>query len=267
MKRSLKKFFPVNRGCFDAHNQTQGKCLADIENKVEALNKTINQTSKITAEVLWAQTFNNTTANSEWLVDRTFSPGRWAVGYPYLYVLYRVLNQFKPRQILELGLGQTTRMIGSYTARFGAAHDLVEHDEEWMAFFKTSGYTVPDATKIHQLPLIERQYLDDDKVTAYGNFRETFTDRKFDLISIDAPFGGQAKKYSRVDVLELLPDCLCDSFVIMIDDYNRAGEKNTVELIKKALDDKMIPYSAGGFRGEKELMIIVSKDNKFFCSM
>ena len=38
------------------------------------------------------------------LINLSFSPGRGAIGYPVMYVLYRVLNEFKPTSILELGI-------------------------------------------------------------------------------------------------------------------------------------------------------------------
>ena len=42
-------------------------------------------------------------------------PGRWAaVGFPYLYVMYRVLNEVRPEMLLEIGTGQTTKMIWIY---------------------------------------------------------------------------------------------------------------------------------------------------------
>lgn len=52
---------------------------------------------------------------------------------------------------------------------------------------------------------------------------------KFDVISIDAPIGTDLE-YSRRDVLELLPDILEKDFVILMDDANRQGERNTIAL-------------------------------------
>ena len=43
-------------------------------------------------EILWAQIFNNTISSSAWLKDASFSPGRAAVGYPFLYACYRILD-------------------------------------------------------------------------------------------------------------------------------------------------------------------------------
>ena len=75
-------------------------------------------TSKITYrvnnEILWAEIFNSTIQDSLWFKDKSLSPGRWAAGYPFLYALYRTLNEKHPLNILELGMGQTTKLISQY---------------------------------------------------------------------------------------------------------------------------------------------------------
>lgn len=67
------------------------------EAKLSEQNTLINQvnrqsviSSRNASEAVWAEIFNNAITGSEWLTDTAFSPGRWAVGYPYLYVMYRV---------------------------------------------------------------------------------------------------------------------------------------------------------------------------------
>ena len=66
-------------------------------------------------EILWANIYHDTIASSDWLHDRTISPGglyRWGVGYNFLYAVYRILDEMRSRHILELGLGQSTRLSG-----------------------------------------------------------------------------------------------------------------------------------------------------------
>lgn len=158
------------------------------------------ESSQYAAEAVWAAIFNNTIVNSQWLVDKTFAPGRWAVGYPYLYVMYRVLNEVRPKKILELGLGQSTRMIGQYAAACSdVEHIVVEHDLEWIRFLKM----------IFSYPIIARlcswsemvAYKEVAAVRVFSDFKEHFVGQKFDFISIDAPFGGDMKQYARIDVL------------------------------------------------------------------
>ena len=135
--------------------------------------------------------------------------------------MYRVLNEIRPQRILELGLGQSTRMIAQYAAAHPEAeHAVVEHDPEWIAFFKND-FTLPENSQIVQLDREMVPYEGAEAVRVFKDFAQTFAGRKFDFIAIDAPLGGDMKEYSRIDVLRMLPDILSENFVIMIDDCNR----------------------------------------------
>ncbi|GHV55474.1 hypothetical protein FACS1894216_17910 [Synergistales bacterium] len=87
----------------------------------------------------------------------------------------------------------------------------------------------------------------------------------FDFISIDAPFGSDV--YSRIDVLDIIPDCLMSSFIIMIDDYNRIGEQNTVKEIMRRFSDRNISVCSGSYRGAKQSLLITTEDYKFLCTL
>lgn len=244
------------------------KILTELSETL-ALTKTQSfAASGNSAEATWAEIFNNTISQTTWLQNKKFSPGRWAAGYPFMYALYRTLDEFHPHSILELGLGQTTKMISQYVSiDKSIKHIVVEHDEDWVNFYNNSSY-IPSNTNIRILPLIQNAvYKDDSNVYAYDGFAECFLGKKFDLISIDAPFGGYAKIYARVDVLSVLPDCLADSFVIFIDDSNRIGEKNTIKEILSVLNEHGIEYSTGEYRGKKFTYIITSIDLKYLCTM
>ena len=72
-----------------------------ISNELKNISLQTSQIKKQTSEAVWAHIFHDTIVESTWLKDKTFSPGRWAVGYPYLYVMYRILNEVHPKRILE----------------------------------------------------------------------------------------------------------------------------------------------------------------------
>jgi len=243
----------------------------DVQNEkirtlvIDSINRS-QSTLESARESVWAQIFNNTIDKSSWLLDCSFSPGRWAVGYQYLYVMYRILNEIKPQNILELGLGQSTKLIAQYTQHHPeVTHQVVEHDLEWIDFF-ARGYEMSANTHLVNLPL-EMEAFMGEMISVYGGFAEAFAGQKFDLISIDAPFGSPSGMYARIDILELLPDCLADSFIILVDDFNRQSEKNTVEFIKEKLNEKGIDYKQGSYNGQKSLCVIASSDLAFACSL
>lgn len=251
-----------------ASQADQQNSLNQLDQKIESIEASSHTAERLSSEILWSAIFNNTISNSGWLKDKKFSPGRWAAGYPFLYALYRVLDEWRPQNILELGLGQTTKMISQYALSNLAASDMVvEHDPEWISFYENSN-VIPENVEVCQLQITYNgTYKDDDEVCAYEGLSTLLEGKKFDLICIDAPFGGKAKKYSRVDILNVLPDCLAKSFVIFVDDSNRDGEKATIHEMLTVLDKSGIKYHTGEYKGQKFTYVITSEDLKFFCTM
>lgn len=241
--------------------------LLRIEKQNELTRMVGEKASQHASEAVWAAVFNQCIYGSSWLKDTSFSPGRWAIGYQYLYVLYRILDEVRPRHILELGLGQSTKMIAQYASAFPEVkHQVVEHDSEWISFFKRN-YQIPENTEIVQLPGDFVPYKEAEAVRVYKDFGAQFERQKFDFISIDAPLGGDMKQYARIDVLQLIPNCLSDDFIIMIDDCNRTGEQATVRDIEEKLKSCSIPCRIGKYSGDKDAVVIASEKNKFVCSM
>jgi hypothetical protein len=243
------------------------KALGRIEMRLDALEQSASTQGRAVNEALWSHVFRDTISSSEWLQDKAFSPGRWAVGYPYLYVLFRVLNEIRPRRVLELGLGQSTRMIAQYAeASDDVRHTVIEHDAEWIDFFSRN-YRLPECTRVTRLDWGVASYKEADDVRVYSGFAAALEGAKFDLISIDGPLGGDMKRYARIDVLRLLPDCLASSFVIMLDDYERDGESHTMREMQYALSGAGIDYLSCRYSGSKDLGLLCSTDLAFLCSM
>jgi len=221
---------------------------------------------RVSDEIVWSQVFHDTVAQSTWFTDQALSPGRWAVGYPFLYVLYRVLDEMRPASTLELGLGQSTKIIAQHTAAVpGNRHRVVEHDRAWVEAF-SQNYRLPDGSEIVHLEMIEVDAPDGTPVRRYDGFQATLGQDRYDLIVIDGPFGFR-QNYSRIDVLDLIPESLGDRFVIMLDDVERAGEQATIGLITEALDRAGIEYVATTYRGAKDVWVATHPDLAFFTSL
>ncbi|MBR4213922.1 MAG: hypothetical protein IKR94_01210, partial [Bacteroidales bacterium] len=145
-------------------------------------------------DIYMAMKFNDTIRECPWLQHKSFSPGGWAVDYGCLYTLYRVLNDIHPKNILEFGLGQSSKLIHQYANYYKDANALTyEHDSEWIEFFnkgKTGDYNV----NIYKTELEEVEY-HGIKTLSYKNNCDELKGQKFDMIMIDAPFGSE--HYSR----------------------------------------------------------------------
>lgn len=243
-----------------ANNDKQISYLQQILN-LERYNKRYNEENN------WSAVFHDAIMGSKWLEKQDFCPGRWAIGYQALYVLYRVLNEVRPKAILELGLGQSTKLITQYAAANSEVyHVVVEHDESWIDLFKTTTQIAINTRILRKNLTIER-WNGVDGIRVYEEFSKDIIPGKYNLIVIDAPWGGDMKEYARVGVARVLDQCLDDSFVILMDDYNRSGEQATVEYMKKVLEKKEIKFSFAKYEGAKDVAVIVSEDLKYICTL
>ena len=266
----FKKLIQHQDELFQKYQNTTDKLLeknVEIADLQKSLQKTSRNAERASLEEVWAHVFNNTVSGSDWLRNKSFSPGRWAVGYPYLYAMYRVLNEIHPKHILELGLGQSTRMISQYASFFcDITHMVIEQDPRWIEFFKRD-FKLPPTSQIIQLNYDFVPYKDTKKVRVYQNFQESVAGSTYDFISIDAPLGGDMKEYARIDILSLIPQHLDKDFIIMIGDTNRSGEKHTVNEIEECLGRNGIEYQCGKYLGIKECTLLCSKSLGFLRSM
>ena len=110
-------------------------------------------------------------------------------------------------------------------------------------------------------------YKEDKAIRVYKNFKEQFVHSKFDFILIDGPIGSDMQQYSRIDILNILPGCIGEDFVIMMDDCERTAENQTTLEIERCLKRYSIPYKRGRYVGQKEFVLILSKNLEFITSM
>lgn len=215
-------------------------------------------------ELLWAQIWNDTRRGIEWLGDDFgVSPGRWAVGYDYIYVMTRVLEEIRPHKVLDIGLGISTSLISEYFDYYkyvDGEHIVVEHDSRWVEVY-TNRHKLSNSTIIKQRKLVKK-----NQCYMYDNFSDLVYGKIFNVISIDGPFGGTGR-YSRIDILTQIPSILDNEFVIVMDDMQRLGEQNTFAEVQSILKQHGIAYAAGIYAGEKAVGVIVSANNKFICTM
>ncbi|MFW2512564.1 hypothetical protein ACNI3K_02180 [Demequina sp. SO4-13] len=260
--RLEEELLPHGKGARGGVRQT----LDELASAVDEVGRSSRSAGRTALESVWAAVYRDTTDRSDWLTDQTVSPGRWAVGYPFLYVLYRVLDEARPTSILELGLGQSTKVTAQYAAHATAVdHTVVEHDPEWISTF-AANFAVPSTTRIRSLDLTTVELDDGNTALRYDGFAQAVGEATYDLIVIDGPFGGGAER-ARIDVLDLIPQSLAERFIIILDDYNRPGEKRTATAIVKALDAAGIAHKTTKYSGEKDLWVATSPDLKFFTSL
>lgn len=269
------------------HSSRSEVVVGDLARSVNAVVETVKQSSNDAAkrssadeesrrrllhatrtidEVLWSSVFHDTSLESTWFREHTLSPGRWAVGYQFLYVLYRILDEVGPASILELGLGQSSKMTAQYAMNAeGVRHVIVEHDPSWIATF-AANFALTSASTVVQLDLTETQAPSGSPVHRYADFAAAVSNAEYDLIIIDGPFGFE-QELARVDVLDLIPGSLAEQFVIMVDDAHRRGERALIELVVDALDESGIPHVSAMYKGQKDLWVVASADLAYLTTL
>ena len=273
IKSILKRFLPLpaanaNRAeerVIDEILAVQ-KEIAGLKSEIVSLGQRMSETQRVQDELVWANVFHDAVRGCAWITDKSFWPGRAALGYQAMYVLYRILNETRPKKILELGLGQSTKLISQYAKAYPpASHIVVENNQEWIDFFSTD-YELSDATRIVKLDCKLIPYKD-EQVRVFDGFAGHFADDKFDFILVDAPLGADMKRYSRVDILDIIPQCLEKDFVILIDDSERPGEYYTSGEICRKLDENKIPHCIHSYDGMKNSMVLCSSSLQFLTTL
>lgn len=244
-------------------NQEIVNQINHLHEQLQISKDNLNIIRKNSYELIYANIFHDTIKHSQWF-DQPLSLSAGAIGYNFAYILYRTLDEIKPRSILELGLGQSTKIINAYAKHFKKIkHHIVEHDSNWIDFFKRNT-DMSEMSNIHLLKNYKKTY-QKTKLNAYQNFAKEFRNQKFDLIVIDGPVG-VGQEYSRMDVLDILPESLDKQFVILLDDCDRIGEQRTIELIEEKFDSDHINYhSSRYYQGRTDTYICVSEDLEFLC--
>lgn len=216
-------------------------------------------------ELNWANVFHDSIRGKEFLEKLPLNVGRWAGNYSFFYVLNRILDNYKPKKILELGLGESTKLISAYLDNnlISSSHTVVEQDKDWSLIFM-SNFTLSQRSSVVVCPLSVEQ-IDSQNVKVYSDFKLK-VNGAYDLYVIDGPHGSPT--LSRVEILYLAEQFNSKSeFIIIFDDYNRFGEQKTVEKLFRILEEKNIKYYKGVYIGLKRVIVIGTEKYKHIASL
>ncbi|RYY18605.1 MAG: hypothetical protein EOO04_23655 [Chitinophagaceae bacterium] len=241
------------------------KLVEEFRDRTERLNAQGNEILSQQAELEWANIFQDTIKDKPWLTSLSLSPGRWAANYSLLYILTRVLNDYQPKTVIEFGLGESSKLVDSFFSNSirGGKHIVIEHDKNWTHHFQTR-YPFQGPGQIIELELIQTS-VKGFPVNSYKNVREVIGTTA-DLYLIDGPFG--SPRFSRYDIVLLAERFTSTSeFVIILDDYNRQGEQNTIAELLQVFKQKQINIYTGEYRGRKTQMLLATEKYKYAASL
>jgi len=191
--------------------------------------------------------------------------GGWAGNYSFFYLLNRIILNYKFNSIIEFGLGESTKLINAYrkSSRIVCKYTIFEEDKSWLDFF-TSNNKLKDDTKL-LFKSAEFLTINDCEVNCYQNLdvKELVGNEVFYII--DGPKG--SPNYSRYEIVRIAENFNEKTeFLILLDDYNRAGEKQTIDNLIKILESKNIFFKKQVYQASRSQIVIASKKYEYTCS-
>ncbi|HQW56643.1 MAG TPA: hypothetical protein PK076_10970 [Saprospiraceae bacterium] len=236
--------------------------LSTFRRIIANLKSTVNHRG--TDELLYAQKFNICLKNYTWIKNKAIFPGQWAAGFPLMYILCRILNSGVYRNILEFGLGESSKLTSQIIQlRPETQIDIIESNQEWIDFYRSEINSTN--VIIHRKNLIQSS-VNNKNINVYQNLLDGIESKKYGLILIDGPLGSPA--YSRHQIVDIFEANLLEKeYVIIIDDYNRPGEKQTATILMERMKAAGLEFYSGVYSGEKETLVLASAANKYFISL
>ena len=242
------------------HLLKNDKKLVQMQEEIQKLRDMSNRQFR---ELNFADLLHDTIINSTWLKVKSFSLHGWAANYSFIYMLYRILDNVKPQNILEMGMGQTSRLTSQYIAYCNpeATLDIIENDAGWISTYQPQ-LAQNDNIKVHQCDLEFFTY-DKTECRKYKDLDKAIGNTKYDLIIIDGPWGAE-QKLPRSNVLDLIKNHnLAEDFIIIFDDTERKGEQNTSAQAVHLLQEQGIECFVFQRNGIKAQTYITSSSKSF----
>lgn len=165
----------------------------------------------------------------------------------------------KPSKVIELGLGQSSKMIHQYASYYQKAAITLEHDKDWVDFFqkdKQGNYHVN--IKLMDLEMINYK---ETETRTYAGIDYYCVGNKYDLIVVDGPFGSE--HYSRPQIINLAKDNFAKTFCVIIDDTDGIGEKENLSELFTELESRKIECCHRTYKSIKSFTVVCSKDLRF----
>lgn len=211
-------------------------------------------------ELNWANVYHDSIRGKDWLEKLPLNVGRWGCNYAFFYVLNRILTDYAPKNILEMGLGESSKFVSSFLDKelLETKHLVIEQDEKFKSSFINNN-KIHSKTVIQICPIKIGENKGYQTIT-YQNF-DKIVNEKFDLYMVDGPTG--SRNYSRFDLVKIAeslgPE---DEFIIIVDDYQRIGERETVKCMTDIFKKNGIQFYELGFSGVKEILVVVTEKYK-----
>lgn len=177
-------------------------------------------------------------------ISRTYYAVGSAANYSLLYLIARVLVELKPASVLDIGCGQSTLLINDLVRTLEGPEPFVtslDHDAHWAGIIAAQV-----RHRVVTSPL--------RRTNVAGHVTDTYDWSlpelmgPFNLAVVDGPIG--RAQFSRVGALALAGR-MAEDFVIIMDDVDRQGERDTADLLLASLRARGMDVREGWTRAAK----------------
>lgn len=227
----------------------------------------VNQTKIIAQnnELLWSSIFHDSIKGKPHLENLSLNIGRWAGNYAFFYVLNRILNDYQPKRILEFGLGESSKFVSTFLEHElpSSNHLIIEQSEDWKESFGMR-FKLFKNSQVLVCPL-EQRMIQGFASNFYKDL-DIVVDGVFDLYIVDGPYG--SKNFSRYDIVDMIQRVdQNNEFIIILDDFNRKGEKDTFNALLNFFKEKNITIYTANYSGDKDVMVLGTEKYKFITTL
>jgi len=183
-------------------------------------------------------------------VEDVFAPVGGAASYSLLYHILRSLACLKSAQVLEFGAGQSSLLLSACKGKVFEGDILtIEQDGRWAEAISSRVFH-----HVYHAPIYTTRF-GSSATVKYGELKSCIGEQKFNLVIVDGPTG--SKKFSRSNILDYVKNLSRDRFIIIFDDTNRYGEKQTLGVLSKALRGEFGSITEYTIRGSTHQSIIM----------
>jgi hypothetical protein len=191
-------------------------------------------------------------------------------------ILVKILSMCSPRNALELGSGQTTRVLAHYARSEPTVRVLtIEENSDWHHRLSMSLNAPDNHLYVHRALEAKDVRLPNNRgivaTSWYSGADHLLAGQQFDLILMDGPTnyrrGDEFVRYSRSGIIPYLPSILAESFAIIIDDTDNFGYSQTARSIQEVMSASGRFVNAFELHGVKSQTVLCSRDWQFLRSV
>lgn len=179
-------------------------------------------------------------------IDEVFYPVGAAASYSLMYLLTRTLSELAIHDIVELGSGQTTVLFDKLRPDAGS-HIAYDQSEFWAALVAQRA----PRCEMRQRAIVAKDF-NGQNFSGYADVGAG----EFDLLLVDGPNG--TDHVSRYDCVPLVAGNRRSEFIVIVDDADRPGERETVAALTRLLSQRGIEHKLNHLAGRTTQAVITT---------